>query len=366
MKKGKRTAVIVAGGESTRFEKNKLFASLYGKTVIEVTVGAFEGIADEIILVSNEKDLDRMKLLFKDKVTLVEGGHTRTLSVINGLHKAADEGTVAIHDGARPFVSQKLVEECFKNAEEKGSAIPVTNAVDTVYLSTAEGIKFFDRNNVCCVQTPQVFETAKIKQAYKERDQHKAYSDDSQVYLEKFGKIEFVQGERTNKKITFPSDLYGESIGSGFDAHRLVENRKLILCGVEIPFEKGLLGHSDADAATHAIMDAVLSSIGEKDIGQQFPDSDPQYKDACSIDLLKKVAEKVKAKNAAVQSISCTVIAQSPKLSPYVSQMEKNIAAALGISPSRVSVNATTTENLGITAQGKGIAAQAVCLTTLN
>lgn len=155
-------------------------------------------------------------------------------------------------------------------------------------------------------------------------------------------------------------------IGMGYDVHRLTEDRKLILGGVEIPFEKGLLGHSDADAATHAIMDAVLSSIGEKDIGQQFPDNDPQYKDACSIDLLKKVAEKVKAKNAAVQSISCTVIAQSPKLSPYISQMEKNIADALGISPSRVSVNATTTENLGITAQGKGMAAQAVCLTTLN
>ncbi len=362
-----KSAVIVAGGESSRFEKNKLFASLYGKTLIEVTVGNFLGIADEIVLVVNQKDMSRMILLFANtKVKLTVGGHTRTQSVLNGLNALSDASTVvAIHDGARPYTSQKLIKNCFDVAEKCGSAIPVINAVDTVYVNSPDGVNFVDKSKVCKVQTPQVFDTQKIKQAYAKRDALKSYSDDSQVYLDCFGKIEFVQGETQNLKITYPSDLYNTSIGNGFDVHPLKQDRKLILCGVEIPYQLGLDGHSDADVATHAIMDAVLTSIGERDIGVQFPDTDEKYKGISSMKLLEKVKEIVTRKTASVQSISCVIMAEEPKLASYIPQMCKNIAQVLGLPESRVNISATTTEKLGIIGNKQGVAAQAVCLTQL-
>lgn len=362
-----KSAIIVAGGESSRFEKNKIFASLYGKTLIENTVGSFWGIADEIVLVANPKDMRRMELLFEGKgIKLTEGGHTRTQSVLNGLDALSkDSAVVAIHDGARPYVSQKLVKDCFDAALCDGSAIPVVHAVDTVYLQEADAVKFVAKDKLCNVQTPQTFLTNQIKQAYAKRDAAKVYTDDSQVYLDCFGKIRFVEGERQNIKITYPSDLYGTSIGNGFDVHPLTSGRKLILGGVEIPHDKGLDGHSDADVAVHAVMDAVLCGIGERDIGVQFPDTDDRHKDACSITLLQKVAELVKNKKAAVQSVSCVIMAQEPKLAAYIPQMCLNISRALGIPQARVNISATTTEKLGIIGEGKGIAAQAVCITQL-
>ena len=359
----KRSAVIVAGGESSRFEKNKLFASLFGKTLIEITVGNFIGIADEIVLVVNPKDMQRMTLLFCGTgVKLTTGGHTRAQSVMCGLRAlSADSGVVAIHDGARPYASRKLIEQCFAEAEKNGSAVPVVSAVDTVYIKEGDEVKFVDKHKICNVQTPQAFITGRIKEAYDHRDEAAAYTDDSQVYMHRFGKIRFIQGETTNVKITYPTDLYGTAIGSGYDAHRLAGGRKLVLCGVEIPFEQGLDGHSDADVAAHAIMDAVLAAIGERDIGTQFPDTDMQYKDASSMLLMRRVAKMAADKKAAPQSVSCVIIAQKPKLADYIPQMAKNVADALGIPESRVSVSATTTENLGVTAEGKGIAAQATC-----
>lgn len=361
----KKSAIIVAGGESSRFEKNKMFATLYGKTLAEVTVGNFQGIADEIILVVNQKDIQRMTLLFCGTgVKLTLGGHTRTQSVLCGLKAlASDSDLVAIHDGARPYASPRLIKECYATAEKFGSAVPVVNAVDTVYIKEGDEVRFTDKHKICNVQTPQTFLTAQIKEAYENRDAATVYTDDSQVYLHRFGKIHFIQGETSNTKITYPSDLYGTAIGVGFDAHRLAEGRRLVLCGAEIPFDKGLDGHSDADVAAHAIMDAVLSSIGERDIGVQFPDTDDSYKNISSMTLMRRVADMAAAKKAAPQSVSCVIIAQQPKLADYIPQMVKNVADALGIPQSRVSVSATTTEELGITGEGKGIAARAVCQT---
>ncbi|MCL2839610.1 MAG: 2-C-methyl-D-erythritol 2,4-cyclodiphosphate synthase [Defluviitaleaceae bacterium] len=156
------------------------------------------------------------------------------------------------------------------------------------------------------------------------------------------------------------------SIGHGYDVHKLVENRPLILGGVEIPFEKGLLGHSDADVLTHAIMDALLGAAGLGDIGQSFPDTDTAYKGACSIDLLKKVYEKLSENSWMVESIDATILAQAPKLAPYKVQMIENIATAIGTSVSTVNIKATTEEGLGFTGTGKGIAAHAVCLISIG
>ena len=165
-----KSAVIVAGGSSTRFEQNKLFAPLFDKTLIQVTVDAFVDVADEIVLVVNPKDMMQMTLLFANsKIKLRTGGETRTQSVINGLNAISDKSTlVAIHDGARPYVSKQLVQTCFDVAEQQGSAIPVLKAVDTIYFKDGDTPTFVDRNNVCQVQTPQTFDTAKIKQAYED------------------------------------------------------------------------------------------------------------------------------------------------------------------------------------------------------
>jgi len=362
-----KSAIIVAGGTSSRFETNKLFAPLFGKTLIQVTVDAFIDVADEIVLVVNPKDMMQMTLLFANsKIKLTTGGHTRTQSVLNGLKAISDQSTlVAIHDGARPYVSKQLVITCFDVAAQFGNAIPVIKAVDTMYIQDGETAKFVDRNKICRVQTPQVFDTTKIKEAYSLRDETKVYTDDSQVYLDSFGSLHFVEGQSQNVKITYPADLFSESIGNGFDVHQLVENRKLILCGVEIPYHLGLDGHSDADVATHAIMDAILTSIGERDIGVHFPDNDDSYKGISSLLLLQKVVEIVQSKKALIQSISCVIMAQAPKLAPHIPQMCANIASVLGLPTNRINISATTTEKLGIIGEGKGIASQAICLTKI-
>ena len=151
-------------------------------------------------------------------------------------------------------------------------------------------------------------------------------------------------------------------VGTGYDVHRLVEGRKLILCGVEIPFEKGLLGHSDADVALHAIMDALLGAAALKDIGYHFPDTDPAYEGASSMDLLRKVGEMLEDGMYMISNIDCTIICQRPKLRPYLDQMAENVADALGLLVDQVNIKATTEEGLGFTGSGEGISAQAVCL----
>lgn len=153
-------------------------------------------------------------------------------------------------------------------------------------------------------------------------------------------------------------------IGHGYDVHRLTENRRLIICGVEIPYEKGLLGHSDADVATHAVMDALLGAAAMQDIGKLFPDNDPAFEGADSIELLKRVMEKLDEKGYAVSNIDVTVIAQKPKMSPYIMQMRENLASACGVDVDAVNVKATTEEKLGFTGSGDGIAAHCVCLIT--
>ncbi len=167
-----------------------------------------------------------------------------------------------------------------------------------------------------------------------------------------------------NKRIKTESGFLYMRVGTGYDVHRFAEGRKLILCGVEIPYEKGLLGHSDADVAAHAIMDALLGAAAMKDIGYHFPDTDPAYKGADSIELLKKVGEMLREKLYIIENIDATIIAQKPKLRPYIDQMTENIAEALQIGIDQVNIKATTEEGLGFTGELKGISAQAICSIT--
>lgn len=350
-----KSAVIVAAGESTRFGADKLNMLLLDKSVLQRSVDAFYGIADEIIVVGRKID----------GAKYARGGATRSESVFSGLQQVSPDCTVvAIHDGARPFVSRALVQKLFAEAELHGSAVPRLCVTDTLWQQQ-NTLAPCNRSEFFTVQTPQVFNFAQISQAFA-RSQT-PHTDESTLFFETFGAVHFVEGEPTNRKITVQSDLPNFRIGAGFDVHAFGncdENgvNGVILGGVLIPFAKKLVGHSDADVLAHAICDAVLSASNNRDIGVQFPDTDPAYLGANSLDLLSRCVEIAAAHGYAVQNVSAVVICQQPKISPHIPQMAQNLARVLKISPTCVNLSATTTEGLGALGNGDGIAVQAQAL----
>jgi len=356
--------VIVAGGSATRFGKDKLLTELSGKPLILHTVEKALKACKNVVLVASKDNLQELKELLGDTVIFTLGGETRTQSVKNGLERVPTTAKlVAIQDGARPFASCELYLKLFQSAKIHGNAIPIIKATDTTYDISAKKPTVIDRNNLASAQTPQVFDVNKLKKAYEKSPQE---TDDGQVWLKAYGELHFEEGERTNIKITYPQDLPKYRIGVGFDAHRLKEGRKLFLCGVNVPYELGLDGHSDADVALHALCDAILSAIGEKDIGNIFPDTDEKYRDADSSKLLEEVWNIATRKGYALENASITIMAQKPKLSPFVMQMRKRVAEILKGSIQQINVSATTTENLGVTAEGKGMACYANVLLKRN
>lgn len=351
-------AVIVGAGSSVRFNGNKLLYVIDGKTVIERSVEAFNGIADQIILVVNSADKEIYEKMFNGKVYVVVGGSTRSQSVINGLNAlSSNVDVVAVHDGARPFVTKKLIENGYLLASKYGSAIPFIKVTDTVYLDDT----CLDREHIHAVQTPQTFNKEKLLNAYK---QNCEATDESQIWNKVYKNLHFFDGEITNRKITYKSDVFNYVVGYGYDIHKFAENRKLYLGGEEIDYCKGLLGHSDADVVIHAIMDALLGCVNEKDIGHQFPNTDDKYKDISSMILLEKVMEILKTHNANVVNLSVAIVAESPKIAPFIEKMKNNIAKATNISPMSVSISATTAEGVGEIGNNQAIACRCVALVT--
>ena len=345
-----KCAVIVAGGSSTRFGNDKLNMPLFDKTVLQNTVDVFRPIVHQIVVVGAHVD----------GTTYAEGGQTRFLSVQNGLkmvHKNCQ--LVAIHDGARPFASKNLVAKLFDEAQAKGSAIPSLPVTDTVWDVSTK--KVTDRNNLKAVQTPQVFDFAKIVEAFS-RAPHQNYTDESTLFYDVFGELNLVEGDRANVKITYPGDLPTFRIGNGFDVHAFAGGDFVILGGVKIPYNKKLKGHSDADVLAHAICDGVLSASNNRDIGVQFPDTDDKYLGANSMDLLATCVQIAKDSGFEVVNVSAVVICQAPKLAPHIPQMAQNLAKVLGVDVSCVNLSATTTEKLGALGNGDGIAVQSTVL----
>ena len=345
-----KCAVIVAGGSSTRFGNDKLNMPLFDKTVLQNTVDVFRPIVHQIVVVGAHID----------GTTYAEGGQTRFLSVQNGLkmvHKNCQ--LVAIHDGARPFASKNLVAKLFDEAQAKGSAIPSLPVTDTVWDVSTK--KVTDRNNLKAVQTPQVFDFAKIVEAFSKAP-HQNYTDESTLFYDVFGELNLVEGDRSNVKITYPGDLPMFRIGNGFDVHAFCEGDFVILGGVKIPYNKKLKGHSDADVLAHAICDGVLSASNNRDIGVQFPDTDDKYLGANSMDLLATCVQIAKDSRFEVVNVSAVVICQAPKLAPHIPQMAQNLAKVLGVDVSCVNLSATTTEKLGALGNGDGIAVQSTVL----
>lgn len=359
--------IVCAGkGERTGLPYNKVFYRSFGKTVLEHCLDNFDCPK---IVVGAQNDLERLKNITQgySDVTIVQGGNTRTKSVKAGLDLAQKYQYVLIHDGARPNVSKNLIAKLIDVCKKHGNAVPYIDIKDTIIQKIQNSYISADRKNLMAVQTPQAFDTYKIIKAYAEVNDE--FTDDSQVYSKIWGACSYVQGEENNYKITTYEDLLMFSqknstdyrIGLGYDFHKFSKDRRLILGGVHISYELGLLGHSDADVVTHALMDSLLSALGERDIGCFFPDSDSKYKNISSLKLLDNVCEILKQKNADINNISISIMSEKPKLSPYILEMKQNIAFVLGITCSKIGITVTTNEGCGAIGRGEGIAAMCVC-----
>ena len=367
------TAIIVAAGASRRMGFDKLSYRLPdGRTVLETSCALFAAhpAVDELVLVAggNRPQCEAIAAACPKPCTVVQGGATRADSVRSGL-AAAKGQLVAIHDAARPFASAEIITAALQAAAESGAAAPAVPVKDTIKIADQDGkvVATPDRAMLYAVQTPQCFDRALYLQALEAVSGEKAslVTDDCSLFELAGLPVTLTAGDYANLKITTKEDLQKEKtmrIGHGYDVHRLVEDRKLILGGVEVPYEKGLLGHSDADVLLHAVMDAVLGAAALGDIGQHFPDTDPAYKGADSLALTREVAKIIAAYGYKVGNIDATILCQRPKLAPHIPAMRQNIADAFGLPLDAVSVKATTEEHLGFTGEGLGIAAHAVAL----
>jgi 2-C-methyl-D-erythritol 2,4-cyclodiphosphate synthase/2-C-methyl-D-erythritol 4-phosphate cytidylyltransferase len=374
------SAIIVGAGQSTRMGScNKITMRLVnGKTVIETCLEPFicSKLIDEIIIVASKELLADFKNQFESKcIKVVEGGKTRFDSVLLGAAATNTQSNfLCIHDAARPFATKQFIENCLVAALESGAAVPVLNSEDTLKTVNKNFIKkTLDRNKIFRVQTPQVFKRIDYMQAASIAKKQKIeFTDDSHVF--EIGasnqKIQIIQGEKSNIKITTYEDLLMIQkvenptfrIGHGYDVHRLMAERKLILGGVDINYNLGLEGHSDADVLIHAIIDSILGAGGFKDIGEIFPTTDEKYKNISSLKLLGQIKKLLENNKLAVVNIDATIVAQTPSLAPFITQMKQNIAKSLNCLLNQVNVKATTEEGLGFTGCSNGIAAHAVCL----
>lgn len=322
------------------------------------------------VLQSQDKDrvLSNFRPYRKDvklkRLEVIEGGASRQESTALGIKFALQDKPenyiVLIHDAARPNASPDLYRRVIKEAYEKGAVVPAVRLKDTI-RDVKKGT--LNRDDLRAVQTPQGFVGEIILNAIKYAEEKCFVGTDEGSLVDFMGlPVSTVLGSESNIKITSPEDLTKTvCIGAGYDVHAFSENRKLILGGVDIPFEKGLLGHSDADVLTHALMDAILGAMGEGDIGLLFPDTAPEYKGVSSIELLKRVVALMNEKFYTLENADITVICQAPKIRPHIDEMKKNLELVL--SPKNgINIKGTTTEKLGFEGRGEGIAASATVL----
>ena len=378
------SAVILAAGSGRRMGFDKMTAELHGKAVILYSLERFiESHADEIIIAASEDNIAKIRELISENVhtdkpiKVITGGATRFESALKAVKMTSDKcDVVSIHDGARPFLTAELADDVAQSAYKHGAALVAVSAKDTVKVC-GDGVVTAtpDRSTLWLAQTPQAARKADYIAAAEKLDVNDPRITDDASVMELYGIKPFiVEGSYDNIKLTTKEDIamaesiIGKSgapklrVGHGYDVHRLVEGRKLILCGVEVPNKDniGLLGHSDADVAVHALMDAMLGAVALGDIGKHFPDSDDRYKGISSMRLLEHVRKLLDEKNSHVTNADITIIAEKPKLAKFIPDMRESIAAALGLETDDINVKATTEEGLGIA--GAGIAAHAVCM----
>lgn len=383
------SAIIAAGGQGLRLgaDRPKQFLDIGGRSMLAASVAALAASdrIDEVVVAVPPDHLAVVAAGWPaggKPIRFVAGGARRQDSVANafaGASSAAD--LIVIHDAARPFVTQELIARTIDAARAHGAAIaalPVRDTVKQAGAAVADGSRpigaTIPRESVFLAQTPQAFRRDVLARALEEGRQVEA--TDEAMLVERLGlPVHVVEGDPRNMKITTPQDLATARaaapagqvrIGHGYDLHRLAPGRPLILAGVTIPYELGLDGHSDADIVCHAVTDAVLGAAALGDIGRLFPDTDPAWKGADSIKLLEGAMARVREAGCRVVNVDVTVIAQRPKLLPYLERMRENLAAALGVEAGAVSVKGKTNEGVDSMGRGESMAAHAVALLTTS
>jgi 2-C-methyl-D-erythritol 4-phosphate cytidylyltransferase/2-C-methyl-D-erythritol 2,4-cyclodiphosphate synthase len=376
--------IIVAAGRGARFgaAMPKQLVQLGGRSILQRSVDAFDrhpGVTELVVVLPEEFVHPGPSLVMTERACqFVAGGVRRQDSVRAGFAALSDRaGIVLVHDAARPFVSAALIDRVIGAAREAGAAVPCVPARDTVKrVDVVRSVvaETLPRSEVWLAQTPQGFQRHVLDAALAISDDQEA-TDDAALAERAGHVVRVVEGDVANMKITLPGDAAAAEAlaasrrpartgraGTGYDLHRLVEGRPLILGGVTVPFDRGLAGHSDADALSHAITDAILGAIGAGDIGRHFPDTDDRWKNASSLDLLARAVAMLRERGFEVGNVDATIIAERPKLAPFVDAMRANVAAALEVTVDRVSVKGKTNEGIGELGRSEAIAVHAIAL----
>ena len=389
-------AVVAAGGTGTRMNSAvpKQFLEIAGKPILLHTVESLlslEQLAQIVVVLPGEHMPAAREILgrkaFRLETELVAGGENRQESVRRGVAQVrAGADVILVHDAVRPLCDRATMMRVLDAAWKDGAAVPGLPATETIQRVSRRGrvLATPPRQELYAIQTPQGFHAGILKSALDRAHEAGFLGTDESSVVRWAGRpVTVVPGSPDNIKITRPLDLdiaealisgkfgslnrvtmseYALRIGHGIDYHRLVEGRRLILGGVEIPFDRGLEGHSDADALAHAVCDALLGAAGLGDIGMHFPDTDPSNRNRSSLEFLREVRGKIEQAGWAIGNVDATLLLQRPRVAPYAAGMKRNIAEALGLDMACVNIKATTTEGMNAEGRGEGISAQAIAL----
>ncbi len=374
--------VIPASGSGTRtgLKTPKQFQIINGKTILQHSIDIFDThpYCASITVALNPEDIkiNKAKIRTTKPLTIIPGGKERKDSIYNALKNipnAKPDDVILIHDAARPYLHQEDLNQILSAYTSSPSCITIAKKLNDTHINKHSHDRI-DRDQFIALQTPQAFPYSVILKGHELASKEQEHTDDTSIVKALGHDIKIVIAKHYNEKITFKSDLdmaeklltptqYEYRTGQGFDVHAFAskdDKRPLVLCGVNVPHEQGLAGHSDADVGLHTITDAILGSIAEGDIGRHFPPSDNKFKDMDSSIFLEKARDLVASKNATIVNIDATIICEQPKITPHAKDMINRVAEILNISTDRVSIKATTTEKLGFTGRKEGIAAQAI------
>lgn len=372
-------AVVVAAGSGSRSGGAKQWRALGGKPVIRWSVEALlkAGAGDLVVVIPASAEAEAAEALTGlPGWRTVAGGATRADSVKAGLAVLGGSGDrpVLVHDAARPFLSSAVIDRCVRALDEADGALPALPVADSLRRAS-DGLVAgsVEREALWRAQTPQAFRLTTLTEAYAAWPADEVATDEATVVERAGGRVKIVEGDARLMKLTYPEDFaMAEAlvprtvrIGQGYDVHRWGPGESVWLCGLEIPHDQTLIGHSDADAGLHALTDAILGAIAEGDIGDHFPPTDPQWKGARSDVFLKHAVELVKARGGRLSNVDVTLICEQPKVKPHRQAMRERLAEILDLPLDAVSVKATTSEGLGFTGRGEGLAAQAVATVEL-
>ena len=388
------TAIICAAGRGERagFAQNKVLQELNGMSVLNYSLSAFAQCDEvgEILVTCRKEDEEPIKKLIRPypNARTVRGGDTRTQSVYFALKETKGE-IVLVHDAARPFLTQKIIDDCIASIKTHGSGVCALPSTDTTVLASDGTIESaLPRSEVYTVQTPQGFYKDKLLLAYEsafKENRENDFTDESGIYAHYVAPPHLFLGDRGNKKLTYPEDFAPAArVGFGVDTHAFIPRKNaapfcgdpekafpddgvplvpfITLGGVKIPSEKLLKAHSDGDVLVHALMDALLSAAGLRDIGCYFPDTDERFAGADSMELLREIMRLIGGQGFAPVNVSVSILAETPRLSPYIERMKETLAPVLGLPPTAIGIAAGTNEKLGYVGEGKGITCYATVL----